>query len=308
MLTVREALTRATGQLSAHPDLRPTALPDATLLLLGTLELDRTGLLAHPERPVDRDAQARYQRLLERRLAFEPVQYILGRQEFYGLALRVTPAVLIPRPETEVLVETVIAELPHDLPLRIVDVGTGSGAIAIAVATALPKASLMAIDLSAEALAVARGNAATHAVEGRIRFVESDLLSRLAGEVPYDAILSNPPYISSHEAPALHPQVREYEPAQALFAGPTGLEAYERLIPPGTGAIASRRPHRVGDRLWPTRGGRRSAQRVGGCTVCRRPARDSARCPCTAFQLVDARSSGSASASLWVSSASPSAC
>ncbi len=231
MLTVREALTRATGQLSAHPHLRPTALADATLLLLGTLGLERASLLAHPERLVDRELQARYQRLLERRLAFEPIQYILGTQEFFGLALRVTPAVLIPRPETELLVEAVLALLPRDIPQRIVDVGTGSGAIAIALAHELPHASITAVDLSSEALAIALENAATHNVEQRVRFVQSDLLSALANDPPYDAIVSNPPYIPTADAPALHPQVRDHEPADALFAGPTGLEVYERLIP-----------------------------------------------------------------------------
>lgn len=231
MLTVREALTRATGQLSAHPDLRSTALADATLLLLDTLGIDRAALLAHPERLVDRDRQAWYQRRLERRLAFEPIQYILGRQEFYGLALRVTPAVLIPRPETELLVEAVLARLSREVPQRVVDVGTGSGAIAIALARYLPNGYVTALDLSPEALAIARENATAHHVEDRIRFVESDLLAALGDDDAYDAIVSNPPYISSADAATLHPQVRDYEPAQALFAGTTGLEIYERLIP-----------------------------------------------------------------------------
>lgn len=231
MLTVREALTRATGQLSAHPDLRPTALPDATLLLLHMLRLDRAALLAHPERLIDREQQAAYQRLLERRLTFEPIQYILGQQEFYGLTLRVTPAVLIPRPETELLVEAVLTRLSHGMPQRIVDVGTGSGAIAIALAHALPSASVTALDLSPEALAVAHENAASHHLDHRIRFLGSDLLATLAHDEPYDAIVSNPPYIPASDAPSLHPQVRDHEPAQALFAGPQGLDIYQRLIP-----------------------------------------------------------------------------
>ncbi len=245
MLTAREALTRATGQLSAHPDLRPAALADATLLLLHTLDLDRASLLAHPDRPIDREQQARYQRLLERRLSFEPIQYIVGRQDFYGLTLRVTPAVLIPRPETELLVEAVLARLKQEMPhssqphrdgwdpatLRIADVGTGTGAIAIALAHLLPRASVTALDLSSAALDVARENAATHRLTERIRFVESDLLAAIADDEPYDAIVSNPPYIPAEERLTLHPQVRDHEPSQALFAGPTGLELYERLIP-----------------------------------------------------------------------------
>lgn len=249
MLTVREALTRAAGQLSAHPGLRPSALADATLLLLHTLGIDRAALLAHPERPVDRDRQALYQRLLERRLAFVPIQYITASQEFYGLALRVTPAVLIPRPETELLVEAVLAHLqaaPQSVPhswqshrdewdatanFRIADVGTGSGAIAIALAHNLPEASVTAVDLSPEALAIARENADAHNLQDRIRFLESDLLAAIAHDPPYDAIVSNPPYIPASDAPTLHPQVRGHEPALALFAGPDGLDVYRRLIP-----------------------------------------------------------------------------
>ncbi len=231
MITVREALTRATGQLSAHPDLRPTALADAVLLLLHTLTATRAGLLAHPERLLDREQQAAYQRLLERRLRFEPIQYILGTQEFFGLTLRVSPAVLIPRPETELLVEAVLARLPPDTFLRIADVGTGSGAIAIALAHALPHASVTALDLSPEALALARENAAPHHLADRIHFRESDLLQHIEAGPPFDAIVSNPPYIPDADAPTLHPQVREHEPPQALFAGPTGLELYARLLP-----------------------------------------------------------------------------
>ena len=230
-LTLREALTRATNQLSAHPDLRPTALPDAALLLAHTLGVDRTGLRAHPELPVDRDQQASYQALLERRLRFEPIQYILGHTEFYGLKLRVTPAVLIPRPETEHLVEAVTARVPSDKKIRLADVGTGSGAIAIALAHLLPNAIVTALDLSTEALAIARENAAKHDLQARIDFVHSDLLDAVVKDAPFAAIVSNPPYIPDGEAASLHPQVREYEPSNALFSGPTGFEVYERLIP-----------------------------------------------------------------------------
>ena len=231
MLTVREALTRAAGQFAANPLLSPTAVADATLLLMEVLAVDRAGLIAHPERRMDREAQALYQRLVERRLTFEPVQYILGRQEFYGLSLRVTRAVLIPRPETEGLVEAVLGLLPRRVELRIADVGTGSGAIAIALAKELPQASVTAIDLSAEALAVARVNAAEHGVAGRMEFVESDLFGGFAGERVFDAVVSNPPYVASGDAEGLHPQVREFEPAGALFAGIHGMDVYERLLP-----------------------------------------------------------------------------
>lgn len=231
MLSLREALTRATEQLAAHPDLRATALADAALLLMHTLGVDRATLIAHPERKLDREQQAGYQRLLERRLRFEPMQYITGTQEFYGLELRVSPAVLIPRPETELLVEAVLARLPREGALRIVDVGTGSGAIAVALGVSLPEAYVTAIDLSAEALIVARENIAAHGLVQRVRIVESDLLDGLAGEEAFDAIVANPPYVSLGDAAGLHPQVRDFEPPAALFAGESGLDVYRRLIP-----------------------------------------------------------------------------
>ncbi len=257
-MTLREALTRATDQLSMHPELRPTALPDAALLLMHSLAIPRATLIAHPERRIEREDQARYQRFIERRLTFEPIQYITGEQEFYGLTLRVAPAVLIPRPETELLVEAVLAHLQTSLvsshtgressavhstePLRIVDIGTGSGAIAIALAHALPKAAVTGIDISSEALAVAMENARIHNLN--IRFLQSDLLQELVNpstpesgatgvENPtaWDVIVSNPPYIPDSDAPSLHPQVRDHEPRSALFSGPSGLEIYARLIP-----------------------------------------------------------------------------
>jgi release factor glutamine methyltransferase len=140
----------------------------------------------------------------------------------------VTPDVLIPRPETEHLVEALLARVPHDAALRVADVGTGSGAIAVALAHALPRAQVTALDISPAALAVAQGNARDHGVEGRMRFVASDLLTAVQGE-RFDAIVSNPPYIANSEV--LETQVRDYEPHTALFAGATGLEVYTRLIP-----------------------------------------------------------------------------
>ncbi len=238
MLTLREALTRATDQLAANPHLRPTALPDAALLLMHLLQIERSTLIAHPERTLDREAQAAYQRLIERRLTFEPIQYITGTQEFYGLALRVTPAVLIPRPETELLVEAVLAHfkaVPHSsqphrdewVHPRMLEVGTGSGAIAIALAHHLPQAEITALDISEQALTLAQENAQTH--RANITFLHSDLLTAVANEPLYDAIISNPPYIPAAEI--LHPQVSTHEPTQALFAGPQGLDIYRRLIP-----------------------------------------------------------------------------
>lgn len=231
MLSYREALTRATDQLAAHPDLRPSALADAALLLMHSIHVDRTTLIAHPERRLDREQQAAYQRLVERRLCFEPIQYITGVQEFYGFELRVTPAVLIPRPETELLVEAVLQRVSKERPLRIVDVGTGSGAIAIALAMHLPYASVTAVDLSPEALEVARWNISEHGLFKRIPVMQSDLLETLKDEDPFDAVISNPPYVALGDAATLHPQVREFEPHAALFAGDAGMDVYRRLIP-----------------------------------------------------------------------------
>jgi release factor glutamine methyltransferase len=153
------------------------------------------------------------------------MQYIVGEQEFFGLVFAVTPDVLIPRPETEHLVEAV---LRLERTANIVDVGTGSGAIAVALAHALPDSRLTAVDISPAALQVARANAQRHGVEDRVAFRQSDLLQSIQGE-EFDVVVSNPPYVA--EAEVLEPQVARYEPGSALYAGPTGLEVYERLIP-----------------------------------------------------------------------------
>ncbi len=201
---------------------------DAELLLRHVLECDRAWLLAHPEAELTQLQLGFYRELLERRTRYEPVQYILGEQEFFGLPLRVTPAVLIPRPETEHLVEAILERMPRNRPVRIADVGTGSGAIALALASKLPLAEIDALDLSREALAVAEDNAQTLGLAGQLRFLESDLLAAVQNE-RYDCIVSNPPYISSLEI--LEPQVALWEPHGALFAGPDGLDAYRALLP-----------------------------------------------------------------------------
>jgi release factor glutamine methyltransferase len=230
-VTLRQALTLATQQLAASEHLQTNAHRDAELLLLHTLQIPRTTLLAHPNRELSSAAEALYESHIARRLKNEPIQYITGQQEFYGLAFKVTPAVLIPRPETEHLIEAVLAHLLHNQPLRIVDIGTGSGAIAIALAVHLPQAQITALDLSPEALEVAGTNAETHAVANRITFLQSDLLAAVANEPPYDAIVSNPTYIPEADSPTLHPEVRDHEPHTALFSGAEGLDIYRRLIP-----------------------------------------------------------------------------
>ncbi len=213
------------------------------MLLLHTLGNSRASFYADPSRTLTPAELSSYDALIQRRLTNQPIQYIIGEQEFYGLALRVTPAVLIPRPETEHLVETVLSELDHSTPLRILDVGTGSGAIAIALAHHLPHAHVTAVDISPAALEIATANAARYHLTGRIDFLESDLLGGLAGTSfdadGWDAIVSNPPYVPSTDRDSLQPQVRDFEPSNALFAGPTGLDIYRHLIPQAHAALKS---------------------------------------------------------------------
>jgi release factor glutamine methyltransferase len=232
-MSLRQTITVAASRIAAHPELRDDAQRDAELLLLHTLGAARTVLFTDPDRALSDAEQRRFDEAVGRRVQGEPIQYITGEQEFYGLALRVTPAVLIPRPETELLVEAVLERLPtvSAAPLRIVDIGTGSGAISIALAVQRADLQVTTLDISPAALAVARENAARHGVAERIRFLESDLLGAVAGETAFDAIVSNPPYVPESDRDTLHAQVREYEPATALFAGPDGMDIYRRLIP-----------------------------------------------------------------------------
>ena len=247
-MTAQQALQSATAQLAADPHLRDNARRDAELLLLHSLGITKAALLADPSRPFTSPQQTAYEATITRRLRHEPIQYITGQQEFYGIPLRVTPAVLIPRPETEHLVEAVLkhfqARPPHTddpaRPITIADIGAGSGAIAIALTAHLPNAHVTALDLSPEALRIAASNAAAHNLSSRIRLLHSDLLEALPAAERYrhfDAIVSNPPYVPIADASSLHPQVREHEPSTALFAGTDGLDIYRRLIPQAREAL-----------------------------------------------------------------------
>jgi release factor glutamine methyltransferase len=233
MLPLRVILTYAEKQLASgpHPE---RARWDAELLLYHALGRDRAWLLAHTNHGIEVKQGERYDALLARRATGEPIQYITGETEFYGLPFRVTPDVLIPRPETEHLVEKAL-ELASNFPApRIVDIGTGSGAIAVALAHHLPNAQIAAIDLSHSALAIARENAKCN--DAAIRFLEGDLLAPVAGE-HFDFVVSNPPYVPNADRASLSVEIREYEPALALFAGDDGLEVYRRLIPAAFDAI-----------------------------------------------------------------------
>jgi release factor glutamine methyltransferase len=214
----------------------PSPRMNAELLIMFTLDCDRAYLYAHPERELTDEETRRYDEALARRATGVPAQYITGHQEFWGLDLIVSPAVLIPRPETEHVIETVIelaARTPHTI--RIVDVGTGSGAIALALAKELPSAEIHATDISAEALEVARANAARHQLTSRIQFHQADLLNGIPGE--FDFVVSNPPYAGDSEEDSVQLEVREFEPRNAVFAGPTGLEIIARLIPQAQAAL-----------------------------------------------------------------------
>ena len=226
-----------------------------------TLGCDRAYLFAHPERELTPEEHSRYESALAERSRGVPAQYITGHQEFWGMDLIVSPAVLIPRPETEHVIEAVLEFIgqPPQLAqaaerrqstahgasrgsatpekgapeerkrLRIVDVGTGSGAIAVALAKELPDAEIHATDISAAALEIARANAARHQFERRISFHQTDLLEGLDGE--FDFVVSNPPYVGESEEDTVQLEVRKFEPRGAVFAGPTGTEVIARLIP-----------------------------------------------------------------------------
>jgi release factor glutamine methyltransferase len=236
-MTLHEALERGALQLGAgpHPE---KARRDAEVLLLHASGRSRTDLLAHGEDEFSLAESLRYKSLLDRRAKGEPIQYITGETEFYGLPFRVTPDVLIPRPETEHLVETVVALARSFAAPRIVDIGAGSGAISVALAHHLPKARITTTDLSEAALAIARENVRSSGVADRICFLQGDLLAPLAGE-KFDIIVSNPPYVPARDRDSLSVEVREYEPLLALFAGEDGLDIYRRLIPAAFVALIS---------------------------------------------------------------------
>jgi release factor glutamine methyltransferase len=257
--TVLRLLNWTTDYLKKHGSESPRL--EAEVLLASAKLCERIMLYAAFDEVVSDELRARFRDLVKRRAEGTPVAYLVGKKEFYSLALRVTPDVLIPRPETESVVVEVLEALGGGSPKSkvqspkseeadefaanteienpkskiqnplLADVGTGSGAIAIAVAKHAPSVRITAIDLSKSALEVARANAAQHGVADRIDFFEGDLLSSLPAEPRFAVIASNPPYVSETEYEQLAPQVKNHEPRQALVAGPTGTETIERLIP-----------------------------------------------------------------------------
>jgi release factor glutamine methyltransferase len=230
----RAALAQGVARLEAARV--ASAALNAELLLLHALGRDRTWLYTHPEHAMSADEAAEFARLIEERAAGTPSQYLTGKQEFWGLEFEVTRDVLIPRPETEHVVEVALARLAarRGDALRVADVGTGSGCIAVALARELPKARVVATDVSGAALEVARRNAERLGVAERIEFRETNLLDAYlpgaSGDEGFDLIGSNPPYVALGEAAALAREVREHEPHGALFGGETGAEIYPALI------------------------------------------------------------------------------
>ena len=224
MTTIGDALRLGRAQLQHSPS---PAL-DARLLLAHVLRRDHAYLIAHGDESLGAEAETDYEQLLTRAAADEPIPYLIGHAPFMGLDFVVSPAVLIPRPETEQLVETAVAWGRERRPIRIVDVGTGSGCIAVSLARGLPEAAVIAVDVSAGALAVAAINATPHA-PGRIDFAQADLLSALSPG--FDLIAANLPYIAGHEWPTLPIGVKSYEPTMALWGGADGLSLIRELLP-----------------------------------------------------------------------------
>jgi release factor glutamine methyltransferase len=238
MPSLRATLRQGLQTLLTHQV--PSAQLAAELLLMHVVGCDRAYLHTHADEDVPAEILQTYSQLIAERSTGKPTQYILGHQEFWGLEFEVTPDVLIPRPETEHIVESVLelARRPgcaKDAPLRIVDVGTGSGCIALALASEFPRAILFAVDISRAALVVASRNAVRLGMPERVKFLESDLLTRLLGPDfvgTFDFVLSNPPYVGKHEVDKVQREVRDFEPRLAWGGDlERGEEIYAQLFP-----------------------------------------------------------------------------
>lgn len=225
---IQQLLVRDAAALAAALALDAgTARIEAQSLLQAVLQVNRAYLLAHPERCLNESELARYEALLQRRLHGEPIAYLLGEREFFGLMFKVTPATLIPRPETELLVELALQRLPQKQPCRVLDLGTGSGAIALSIAHARPGIEVVAVDASAEALAVARENAQRLHINNAT-FVPSDWYAALNAQ-RFDLIVSNPPYVAPGD-PHLQQGDLRFEPMSALASGGDGLDDIRCIV------------------------------------------------------------------------------
>jgi release factor glutamine methyltransferase len=225
-MNIPEYLAAATMRLKAASVDQPER--QASSLLKFVLDRPASFLIAHPEYELSDDEDAAFAVAVERRSTREPFQYIVGRQEFYGLDFVVEPEVLIPRPETEILVEAAIVELSRVDAPRFCEIGVGSGCVSISILANLPTASAVGADISRPAIAVAERNAVRHKVDDRIELIESNLFANVEGK--FDLIVSNPPYIPAEDIDALQIEVRDYEPHTALSGGLGGLDIVRRLI------------------------------------------------------------------------------
>jgi release factor glutamine methyltransferase len=231
-VTLAEAINSAAITLSTAGI--TNARLDAEVLLSHSIRKDRVWLITHRDDVLDDEKRRDFDEAIRRRTKREPLQHIIGNQEFWGLEFKVTPDVLIPRPETEFIIEAALAIVQdRNRPVRIIDLCTGSGCIAVSLAKELTAAHVIATDASEKSLAVARENARNHSVADRIRFLEGDLFEPLEeldirGQI--DIIVSNPPYVRESDLPALQSEVKDYEPLMALIAGPEGTEIAQRII------------------------------------------------------------------------------
>lgn len=208
---------------------------DAEVLLAQTLGVTRVWLYTHFDQPLERGELARFKKLIQRRMRREPLAYIVGQREFWSLPFKVTPDVLIPRPETEILVAEALRVLSRpeqpERSFRVLEIGTGSGAVSIVLAKELPSASVVATDLSAKALSIAEENAVKFGVRERIIFLKGDLFDPLEKEWRFELVITNPPYIPKDQFPSLQPEVRDFEPRTAIDGGRDGLAFYRRALP-----------------------------------------------------------------------------
>ena len=234
MMDIRTLLHRTTRELAAGGS--PSPRLDAEVLLMNFLKTDRVRLCIHPERMLTEEECAGFSLWVDRRRRGEPVAYITGEKEFWSLLFEVNRDVLIPRPETECLIEEVLKYYgPEADHLRIIDIGTGSGAIGVALAVEIPAASIVATDVSRGALAVAHRNADRHGAAGRMEFLEGRFFASAVGE--FDVIVSNPPYIPDDVYPLLPEGIRAFEPCEALVAGPDGADFHRKIIREGAGRL-----------------------------------------------------------------------
>jgi release factor glutamine methyltransferase len=233
--TVRRVL----GWTTQHFDNRGVDAPRlaSELLLAHVLGLSRVRLYTDLDRPLDRAELQAYRELIAARVAGTPVQYLTGRRDFCGRSFQVDPRVLIPRPETEGLVEAVLRTLPTAGPVRLLDVATGSGCIAVTLAAERPEATVVATDIDEGACALARANAQAHGVGPRVQVRQGDLFAAVAGEAPFDAVVSNPPYVRTAELPGLQAEVQR-EPRLALDGGPEGLTVLSGVVEGAFGFLA----------------------------------------------------------------------